>query len=465
MTRRRAAEARARLIDARDGFVAQGDRTGEAVTELLLGMTEATLGDSTAARSMLDRAGSTFIAVDEHFGAWLALTTLARFETESGRPREAIALHERALRLLEAAADPESQFSTRTIELLGLASGAPEQFRILTGAPELMRMVMLPLAKGVGRVAYAQTLLETDELEKAEEQLTQVETTDGVFGGVLDGLVATPMGDLRKRQWRFDEARDYYEKALITGGMPPVFMQQSPAEVDLLGKLAEIDVLTGRVDDALASNDRQRMLVRDSESAREPWILIERGSLLQKAGRTHDAEKAYAEALVAGERLRDVHSIGAVHTQLGLLHYYDANYGKAAAALATAIKVFQELKEGKVEALLWTLLADVHLAIDSHVSAGEAVARARELAKTSKSSMATALADFLDATLKWRRGERVDIRAAFAAVLTEREAHGLVLSDEAKRFLADVIALNIGMTTPDPARISGDGVEMLRPMA
>src|SRR5687768_1764396 len=106
---------------------------------------------------------------------------------------------------------------------------------------------------------------------------------------------------------------------------------------------------------------------------------------------------------------------------------------------ATAIKVFQELKEGKVEALLWTLLADLHLTIDSHVSAGEAVARARELAKTSKFSMAAALADFLDATSKWRRGERIDMRAAFAAVLTEREAHGLVLSDEAKRFMGDLI--------------------------
>jgi CHAT domain-containing protein len=49
--------------------------------------------------------------------------------------------------------------------------------------------------------------------------------------------------------------------------------------------------------------------------------------------------------------------------------------------------------------------------------------------------------------------------------LAEREAHGLLASDEAKRFMTEMIAMNIGMTPPDPARISGDGVELLQPMA
>ncbi|MGZ5441893.1 MAG: CHAT domain-containing protein [Thermoanaerobaculia bacterium] len=464
----RAAEARARLTSARGAFVAQGDRAGEAVTDLLIGLAESALGDLTAARSSLDRAASTFIAVDDHFGAWHSLTTLAQLETLNRRPREAIALHERALAFLDAAADPESRFSLRTIEMLGLVFGAPpEQTRILSGAPELMKTLMLPLAEGVSRIAYGQALLEVGELEKAEEQLTQAATKGGMFGSVLDGMLAMPMGDLRKRQWRFDEARQYYEKALIPSGigMPAIFMRPSSAEIDLLAKLAEIDVLTGRVEEGLTWNDRERALARHSEPAREPWIVIERGSLLQKAGRVIDAEKAYREAITIGERLRDVHSIGAAHTELGLLHYYAGNYGKAAAGFAKAIEILQELKEGQAEALLWTLLADVHLMIDSHISAAEAIARAKELAKTSQLSVAGTLADFLDATLKWRQGERADLHGAFAALLAEREGHGLLASDEAKRFMADMIALNIGMTPPDPARISGDGLELLQPMA
>ncbi len=465
----RAAEARARLAAARDVFVAQGDRAGEAVTELLIGLAETALGDSAAARSSLERAASTFIAIDDHFGAWHSLTTLAQLETVNRRPREAIALHERALVLLDVAADPDSRFSSRTIELLWLVSGAPlEQTRMFAGAPELMKTLMLPLAEGVSRIAYGQSLLEVGELEKAEEQLAQAATNGGMFGAVLEGMLAVPMGDLRKRQSRFDEARQFYEKALMPSampGMPSMFVRPSSSEIDLLGKLAEIDVLTGRVDEGLVWNDRTRALARHSEPAREPWIVIERGSLLQKAGRVNDAETAYREAIAIGEKFRDVHSIGAAHTELGLLHYYAGNYGKSAGGFAKAIEIFQELKEGQAEALLWTLLADVHLMIDSYISAAEAIARAKELAKTSQFPAAGTLADFLDATLKWRQGERADLHGAFAALLAEREAHGLLASDEAKRFMADMIASNIGMTPPDPARISGDGLELLQPMA
>jgi CHAT domain-containing protein len=461
----RAAEARTRLTSARDAFVAQGDRAGEAVTDLLLGFAESALGDLTAACSSLDRAASKFVAVDEPFGAWLSLTTLAQFETLSGQPREAIALHERARQLLDAAADPKSRLSFETIEVLGLVWGASEeQIRTLAMAPELGKTVLINLAEVASHIAYGQTLLAVGELEKADEQLTQAAAKGAMFGDVFDGILATPMGDLRKRQWRFDEARQHYETALHTSPTP-TFMRPPSAEIDLLAKLAEIDVLTGRVDEALAWNDREQTLARNSEPAREPWILIERGSLLQKAGRVRDAEKVYGEALAAAERLHDVHCIGAVHTELGLLQYYAANYGKAAAALAKAIEVFQELQEGKAEALLWTLLADVHLMIDSQVSAAEAIGRAKELAKTSHFSMAGTIADFLDATLKWRKGEPADVRGAFAALLAEREAYGLLASDEAKRFMTEMIAMNIEMTPPDATRIAGDGVELLQPMA
>ncbi len=464
----RAAEARARLISARDSFVTQGDRSGEASTELLLGLAETALGDSTAARSHLDRAASMFLAIEEHFGAWLSMTTLAQFETQSGRPRDAIALHERSLQLLDAAADPQSRLSVTTIEVLGIVFGAsPEQIQMLTAAPELTRTLRISLAEFTSRIAYGQTLLAVGELENAEDQLTQATTMGAMFGNLLDGMLATPMGDLRKRQWRFDEARQHYETALTTGVMPGrvIFVRPASVQIDLLGKLAEIDVLTGHVDEALARNDLERTLARDSEPAREPWIWIERGSLLQKAGRVRDAEKAYGEALVAAEKRRERHPVGAVHSELGLLYFYAGNYGKAAADFAKAIEIFQELKEGKAESVLWTLLADVHMAIDSHVSAAEAIARAKEFAKTSNFSMAGTIADFLDATLKWRQGEHADVRGAFAALLAVREDYGLVISDEAKRFMTEVVSMNIAMTPPDPARISGDGVELLPSMA
>jgi CHAT domain-containing protein/tetratricopeptide (TPR) repeat protein len=464
----RAAEARTRLTSARDAFVAQGDRSGEAATELLLGLAEAALGDSAAARLNFDRAVSAFVAVDDHFGAWLSLATLARFETVSGRPRDAIALHERALQLLDAAADPTSRLSVTTIEVLGIVFGAsPGQVQMLTTAPELTRTLRISLAEIVSRIAYGQTLLAAGELEKAEDQLTQAEAKGAMFGNMFDGMLATPMGDLRKRQWRFEEARQYYETALTMGvtPVPVISVRPASAEIDLLAKLAEIDVLTGHVDEALSRNDLERTLARDSEPAREPWIWLERGSLLGKAGRIRDAEKAYGEALVAAEKLHARHPVGAVHTELGLLYFYAGNYGKAVAGFAKAIEIFQELKEDRGEALLWTLLAQVHLTIDSNVSAAEAITHAKELAKTSHFPIAGTVADFLDATVKWRQGEQSDVRGAYAALVAAREAFGFVISEEANKFMADIFSMNLGMKPPDPASVTGDGVELLQPMA
>ena len=464
----RATEARALLSEARDAFVAQSDRNGEAVTTLLLGMTEMALGDSAAARANLGRAETMFVAAGDPFGAWLAVTTLAQFETQSGRPREALVLHERSFQWLEAAADPASRMSPKTIEVLGIVFGAPqEQVQLLMTTPELAQLMMIPLCAVMSRIAYGQTLLATGDLEKADDELTRAAAKGAMYGGVLDGMLATPMGDLRKRQWRFDDAREYYETALATSAMAMtgLFRRSSSAEIDVLGKLAEIDVLTGRVEEALARNDREQALARDSEPAREPWILIERGSLLQKAGRVSDAEKAYGRALAAGERLHDGQSRAAVHADLGRLYFSAGSYGKSAAALVTAIEILQELKERPAEAVLWTLLADVYLTIDSHEAAAEAISRARETATASQFPIAGAIADFLDAMLSWRRGEPTDIRAAFARLKAAREAQGLAASDEANRFMAELAAMNLDMTPPDPARMSGDGVEVLHPMA
>jgi tetratricopeptide (TPR) repeat protein len=468
ITTGRAAEARTRLTNAHDIFAAQGNRSGEAATDLLLGFVGMLLGDSTAAHANLDRATSAFIAIDEHFGAWLSLTALARFESQSGRPREAVPLYERALENLDAAFDPQSHVSATTLEVLGVVFGSsPEQVQTLTVAPELSRTLRLSFAEAVSRIAYGETLLQEGELGKAEDQLGQASAMDAMFGNMLEGMLAVPMGDLRKKQSRFAEARQYYETALSAGVMPVPVMLAHPesSEIDLLTKLAEIDVRTGRVDEALGRNDLARTLARDSEPARVPWIWIDRGSLLQEAGHHVDAEKAFGEALVAAETLHDIHAIGAVHTQLGLLGYYAGNYGKAASDLGKAIKVFQELKEDKAEALLWTLLADVHLAIDSQVSAVEAIARAKELAKASHFSMASSIADLLDAAVRWRRGERADVRGALAAVLADREEYGFGATDDAKRFLSDIMAMNIEMSPPDPEHIAADGMELLQPMA
>jgi len=462
-----AAEARTRLTSARETFAAQGDRSGEAVTDLLLGMAEMVLNDLPAARSHLDRAASTFAAADEHFGVWYALTMLARVETLSDKPRDAIALHEKALRMLEAAADPQSRFPVELFELLGPAFGAQEeQLRMLAIAPELAKTMMIPFAEVATRLAYGQTLLAAGNLEKAEEQLTQAETNGAVYGDLFDALLARPMGELRKRQWRFEEARQYYEKAL-TSVMPisVPFLPPAATDGELLGKLAEVDVLTGHVDDALALNDRERTLALDTEAAREPWVMIERGSLLQKAGRVRDAETAYGEALVIAERLHDVHCKGAVHSELGLLHYYAGNYGQSAVAVQKAIAIFQELNEGKAEAVLWTLLADIHAMIGSPVSAAEALGRARKRADEIHFSMPGRLADLLDVALKLKRGEPADVRGALAALLAEREAYGLAASEEAKRFMANMFEMNLRMTPPDRTHLSGDGIDLLEPMA
>jgi len=462
-----AAEARARVLKARDAFVAQHDASGEAACYLLLGLSEAGLEDKTAARADLDQAVTKFLALDEHLGAWMSLATLAMIESVTGRTAEALALHEKAIDVLHKAAEPSSRFSVQAIGVLGTVFGAPpEQVQLLSAAPELVKVLMLPLAESMSRIMYGQALIETGELEKAEEQLTQAALRTALYGDMFQPLIATPMGDLRRQQWRFDEARQYYQKALgSVGSMPSVFMASGPVELDILQKLAELEVLTGHVDEALKASDRALELVRATNPKNESWTLLARANLLRNAGRFADAGKVFDEALAVAEKTGEAHTIAAVHTDLGSFHFYAGNYGKATKHFVRAIELFQTLKEPQAEAMAWISLAEVYLITDSDVSADDAVTRARELAKKSNFPIASALADILDTAKKARAGETSDTQAAYAALFAIPEARVLFLNKEAMSVMNQVISMKPSPTPTDPALVGGDAAQVLKPMA
>ena len=324
----RAKEARATIITARDSYASQGDSGGEGTAWLLLGTCDLASNDAAAAREELKQSSEKFASIHDEFGTWFGLWILGQLETNEGHYDDAIAVHERALATLHRAADPQSHFSVQTLMNLAPVFGLPaENLGPLMAFPDVVKPILLQFAETVTRDAYGHTLIEAGQPDKAEEQLQKALSASALFGGVFDSSIAAHIGDLRREQWRLDEARESYLKALDGVKTMPamvVAMRDTSIEVEILGKLAEVDQLRGNLDDALKWNDRALKLVRDAQNVhREVEVTRSRGDLLQNAGRPDAASAVYSDALKIALAGNDVAGQAAVYSDLGTLDMFN----------------------------------------------------------------------------------------------------------------------------------------------
>jgi CHAT domain-containing protein len=401
-------EARGHLVKACHEFSRQSDAPGEASAWLLLGVTDSSMGDVNSARTELEEAAAKFVAVDDPFPAWLSLIALAELERGQDRLGAALSVQERGLALLQHAADPGSRFSLATMKVLGPVFGvAPEMLVQATAFPELMKPILFRFMGVLARDSYGATLLEAGELEKAEKQLAQANEEAAMFGGLLDASIAKHIGDLRQRQWRLDEARDSYLKALKSG--PAVRMMSSGdpmQELSILERLAELELFSGRVEEALAWNDRALALVRETKQPkREAGVLEKRADLLQKAGRFEEAVALYEQLLKLATSSADLSLEASIECDLGSLHMFQGTYGTSARHLERAIELYQQLKEPYLEAPTWILLAEVDMQVDMQNGAANALDEARVLARKSGFKLAGAMVDVLTAANKVMKGQ------------------------------------------------------------
>lgn len=444
-------ETRDQLLTALQTFREQGNASGEAAAWLLLGANDSAMGDVNAARFELEEAEAMFKASDDVFGACLSNMGLAELERGLGRIQSALAVQRRGRELLERAGDPRSRFSLASMRTLAPVFGVPsEQLALLSAIPELMKPLLLRFIGVLVRGTYAGTLLEAGELDRAERELAKANEDATLFGEVFDADLALYVGDLRQRQWRLEEAKESYLKALNGASAMMIPVGGAQRKLSILGRLAELDVFTGRVEEALAWNDRALTFVQD---VRQPnlraGVLHGRADLLQKAGRYEEAIALYEQLLKLATANADLALEASVECDLGAVHMFQGTYGTSARHLERAVELQQKLHEPYVEAPTWLLLAEVDLQLNLQSGAADALEKARVLAKTSGFGLAERNVELLSATSKFMRGQGTlsNVQDAIQALQALPDAQDPIWSDVIASF-APILQFASGAPVP-----------------
>ena len=465
----RAKEARIIAAAARDESVAKGDASGEAIAWLLLALADGTMNDAASTRTDLERASAKFATAGDPLGGWLALLLLAQVESSEGQTAASLAVHARAETLLRDAKAPGARFSLASLRTFAAAFGMPlHMLGPLADYPDLFKPILLQFADTLSADIYAGALIDAGELEKAEEQLARATAAAALFGGMFDASIEARRGSLRKYQWRLDEARESYTKALRGAqGMPQLWPGQAWTDVDIMSSLATLEVLSGRTDEALVWNDRALERVRAGKQiGREAALLSERGTLLMQAGQLDPAETAFEHALQFAKQHGKTERIALIHIDLGTLHMLRGTYGRSLEHLETAIALLQPLNQPYLEAPAWTLMADVLLMLESPDGAQLAIDKARQLAKKSGFAMAESVIEMISQAKRFRHGggNRGDVEAAVRAWFDMPEAKMMMFNPEAQRLFRDLVA---GATTIDqkPELVVTPGIPFMRATA
>jgi CHAT domain-containing protein/Flp pilus assembly protein TadD len=432
----------------------QSDPQNEATCFLLLGLSDLALADATAARIDLEQGAEKLAALGDRFGSWLSLWMLAELEKREGRFEDSISRHERALALLHEAESSPEPFSLEGLKSLVPIFGLPANvIEPLMSQPQIVKPILLRFAELISRDSFGDVLVQAGQLEKAEVELEKASALSTIFGGLFDTSVKAHVGSLRRRQWRFDEARESYRKALdAVKLLPTVPFRDEWVEVRILGELAELELLSGRTDEALAWNERALGLVRSpGNRAREAVVLQDRANLLLRGSRLGAAEPVFYEALEISKKNGDVYRQASILADTGALNMFRGTYGTAVADFEKSIEIFQKLNKLDDEAQIWSLMSEAYLLLSAHGSARTALEKAVELAKKSGFRPAQTMAEMLTASEKYLsgKGSTSDLEKFFVAWWELPETRALMFGEDTRGLYRELLELQQTAAQPE----------------
>ncbi len=391
-----AEEAVPAIEEALGIYRAIGDRQGEAAALLLRAMSKIGIGDEQRAIADLDACLALLAMPEDGLTAAMALWMAAELEKQEERLEAAASRLEQSLRHLSDLEAAPAGVSFETFKLLGGAFGAPtEMIDQLGPMLALVAPVLARFLSGANHDSLGSVLTDLGRWPEAEAELREALAISKLFGGFLDSSVYAHLGDLQRRPWRLAEARESYEKALaglgVFSSMP--FATDRRLDVTILDSLAELEVLAGDFEAALAANERAQALVRrDHDRRQEARVLQQRSALLKGAGRFQEAEQALTQALPLARETHHRYREATLLGDLGSIAFMRGSYGQAASWLEQSLAVFRTLDEPYVEAPLWVQLAEVYWLLESTAEVRVATQRAQELAQKSGFPAAAALA-------------------------------------------------------------------------
>ena len=453
-------EAQARARQAQREARLRRDGRREALSLLLLAATELGTGDPAAA-SNFERSAALFAAQGDRFSAWMALWPLGLIERIQRQPEKAVAHHREALGLLREVEASSEQFAPDGLEYLSRwYQMPPDLLRVFRARPEAAKPTLLRIAQTMSRNAIVGALLDLGSLEEAELELSRARKLSDGLDRMFDEELAISLGDLRRRQWRLDEAREIFREALGRTSPPPVHVWE------ILGFLIEIEVASGRHEEALALSERALAAARGGKPHAEFSTLMLRAKALSLGGQDAAAEDALDRALQVARAAGDLLWQASVHKQLAHLALKAEQPEEAAARLETAVQILQTADAPDAEARTWLELSQVYARFDARANARAALEKARALAQQIDSRLLEDWVELMAAVERSRTGRQPaeGLRERLIAMLALPEVREVLPREDGRALLqafSDLERLTAG-SLADQATSAATGGERTR---
>ena len=404
------ARLRVQIDEALIAYREARDPRREATAYLFLSLVDMSLGDVPSTRVHFGEATTRLEAARDYAGAGLAYWMFAEHERLSGAQSDHVrAFFEKSLAMLEKAKSPSAPFSIDALMVIGPIVGVPPaEYEPNAATPAINKPIVLHLLEVFTRIGYGAEFLRIGELEKADAQLRRAKEAAMLFDGRLDPPIDRHIGNLRRRQWRLDEARESYRSALegLKVLRPVGITTPKRLRVEIFAELAELEMLNGRIDDALAWNDRALEVVRAENSPEtEIIVLRRRAETLVRGGRFAAAERVFAQALALAEEHEHFYLQVPIYQSRAQMNRARGRYGMAAADIEKSLEALGRSNEPQHEPAIWGNLAMMYVLLDANDSARDALERARELAEKTGRCLDVAAIDLLESARKYLRGE------------------------------------------------------------
>jgi CHAT domain-containing protein len=380
------------------------DPRREGIAWLFLSLVDMNAGDAQNTRVHFGEATSRLEGTGDYVGAWLAYWRLAEYERlRESQSDQVLAFYEKSFAMLEKAKSPSAPFDMETLMVIGPIVGVPPAEYEGIGKP-----IVLALLDVFTRTGYGAEFVRIGELEKAETHLQRAKQVGLIFDGRVDPPIDFHIGNLRRRQWRLDEARESYLRALdglkVLRGVG--VLTAKSLKVEVFGELAETEIRSGRIDDALAWNDRALELVRAEKSPEtEVIVLNRRADTLVRGGRFAAAEKVFAQARALAQENEYFDLQVSIDLSSSVMNRMRGRYGAAAADMEKSLEALAKANEPFSEPAILKNLAMSYLDLDANESARLLLERARQVAEKNGRCLEVATIDLFEATRKLRKDE------------------------------------------------------------
>jgi CHAT domain-containing protein len=449
------AAIRVQIDEALVAYREARDPRREAIAYLFLSLVDMSLGDVQNTRVHFGEATTRLETAGDYVGAGLAYWMFAEHERLSENQSDhVLAFYEKCLAMLEKAKPPSAPFSIDALMVLGPVVGLPPaEYEPTVATPEINKPIVLRLLEVFARSGYGAEFLGIGELEKAEEQLRRAKEAAVIFGGRVDPPIDRHIGTLHRRQGRLDEARESYTRALdgLKVLRPLGALTPKRLKVEVFADLAELEMLSGRIDDALTWNDRALELVRTENHPETEILVLKRGAeMLVRAGRFATAEQAFAQALALAGEHEHFYLQVSLYLSRAQMNRTRGRYGMAAADMEKSLEALGRSNEPQREPAIWGNLAMMYVLLDANDSARDALERARKLAEKNGRCLDVAAIDLIESTRKFMKDEISS--ADFQKAVEQWSRTPDVLSVPGTEHFMEILNT---MTSTDPVDLQG----------